>query len=99
MQGLDSGGELAGQRHGGFEDHPAPRIRGKRRAAVEAEPCDRVDKLSITVDEIRDPERILAQVDRHLAPLTPTQKLALNRSCESVPSVEVQASLIAARGG
>src|SRR5438876_11057108 len=95
MQALDSLCELPGQRHGGFEDHPAPRIRGKRRDAVEAEPCDRVDKLSINVDEIRDSERTLAQVDRDFAPLAPTQKLALHRHCESVPGVEVPARLIA----
>jgi len=99
MQGLDSDCELGGQRHGGLEDHPASRIRREWRAAVEAEPGDRVDKLSITVDEIGDPERILAQVDRHFTPLAPTQKLALNRSCESVPGIEVRAGLIAGPAG
>jgi len=99
MQALDSRGELPGQRHCGLENHPASRMRREWRAAVEAEPGDRVDKLSITVDEIRDPERVLAQVDRHFAPLAPTQKLALNRSCESVPGVEVQAGLIAGPAG
>jgi hypothetical protein len=99
MQGLDSCSELPRQRHSGFEDHPGSRIRRKRRPAVEPEPGDRIDKLSLTVDEVRDPERILAQVDRHFAPVAATQELALNRSCESVPWVQVQAGLIAAPAG
>ena len=99
MQALNFRCQLSGQWHGTFADHPAPRKPPERRAAVEAEPGHGVDKLSITVDEIGDPEGVLAQVDRHFAPLAPTQELPLNSSCESVPGLEVPVGSIAAPSG
>ena len=57
-----------------------PRLRCRKRGTVEPEPGDRVDELAVAVDEVRDPERAIAQEDRHLASLAQTQQLALNRA-------------------
>jgi hypothetical protein len=78
MQTFDLRREFCGKRSGGFKKDTAPGMPGRRRATVETEPRRRVNQLAVTIDEVRDPESSLAQIDRDLAPLTQTQKLALN---------------------
>jgi hypothetical protein len=48
------------------------------RAAVETKPGGGVDELAVTVDEVRHPERIIAQIDCDFTPLAKTQELTLN---------------------
>ena len=94
MQIFDSGNELRGERHRGFKDHPAPGMPCSGRATVEAEPGGGVDKLPLTVDEVRHPECILTQIDRNFTPLAKTQELALNGGGESVRRIPVSASML-----
>ena len=62
-----------------FKRHPLPRL-GARRSAVEPHPCGRIDKLPLTIDEVRDPERVIEQEDGNFAPLASPQNLALERT-------------------
>ena len=78
MQSFDSRDELGGKRHGGLKDHPSPGIRCAGRATVEVEPRGGVDKCPVTVDEARNPKRVLAQIDPDFTPLARAQEMAVN---------------------
>ena len=75
---LDPVDEVSGQRDGRLEYHSPQRLRGSRRAAVEAEPCSRVDELAVAIDEVGDPQRAIAEEDRDFAALAATKQLALH---------------------
>src|SRR5215470_9078736 len=83
MQKLDSFHEIHRERDGGFEYHPAPGVRRSGRSAVETEPRCRFTQRPVTVDEVRYPERIPAQIDRDFAALAQTQELTLDGSDRS----------------
>jgi len=45
---------------------------------MESEPRHGIDELTFALDKVRDPERAIAQKDRHFASLTQPQQLTLN---------------------
>jgi len=69
MQAFDLRCQLGGERNGRLQKHPPSRRAFPCRRAVETEPDRGFDELAAAVDEIRNPETAVAQVDRDFAPL------------------------------
>ena len=70
VQAFDSLDQFLGQRRGRLENQPTPRVCRGLRAAIEvAEPGDGVHERPIAIDEVRYPERAIAQEYRHFAAL------------------------------
>jgi hypothetical protein len=62
----------------GSADSSAIRCRvGAGRSAVESYPCDGIDELTLTVDKVRDPERVVEQEQGDFTPHAAPQNLAL----------------------
>jgi hypothetical protein len=78
MQALDPRRQLGGQRRRGFEQHSTMGAPGPRRSTVEAEPGSRLDDFSDAIDEIRNPELAVPQVDGDLAALAAPKELTLD---------------------
>src|SRR5438477_9853939 len=78
MQVLDLRHDVRRQRQARLEECAASRVSCVRRTAVEAKPGFRLEQLTVAVDEIRDPERSIEQIDRHLSPCGKPQQLSLN---------------------
>jgi hypothetical protein len=79
IQRLDSRHQFVRKRKRRFKHHAPPRL-GARRSAVEPHPCDRIDELPLTVDEVRDPERVVEHEEGDFASLASPQNLALERA-------------------
>src|SRR2546421_3664024 len=88
MQAFDSLHELRGYGNCGFENHAMPCMGRRDRGAVEAEPNPCVYELAATINEVRHPKPVAAQVNRDFAPRIQTQQLALNCACRLVAGIE-----------
>ena len=78
MQLFNPSHQIHTQWNGRFADHAPSGVRRLQRRTVEAKPDRCLDKRSATVDEIGDPERAVAEIDRHLMVRAYAQKLALD---------------------
>jgi len=84
---FDSRGELVRQRYARFKNHSMARLCCRQRGTVESEPRYGIDEFTFAVDEVRDPQRAIAQKDRHLAPLSQPQELTLNGAWRPVTDI------------
>jgi hypothetical protein len=70
--------ELRRKRNRRLEHHASLHIRWPTGCAVEAEPRLRIDDLAFAIDEIGDPKRVIAQIDRDLPSPAKAKQLTLN---------------------
>lgn len=78
VQPLDAPREICRQRNCAFVQHSMPRMRARERTAVEPEPGDGIDELTVAVNEVRDPQRAVTKKDRYFASLASAQELSLD---------------------
>src|SRR5664279_3919366 len=63
MQRVDPGDEFGGQWRRRFHCHPADQVGVRRRPAVESKPRGDVDERPMAIDEVRDADGAVPQVD------------------------------------
>src|SRR6516165_12002261 len=99
MQAFDLRGQLRGERNGRLQKHPASGEAFSCCRAVEPEPDLGFDELAVAIDEIRNPETAVAQIDRDFSSLAQAQQLAENGADTKVLRVEVHARILIRQAG